>query len=59
MTGKGAILYIAQECDTVSDAQSALRRFIDAGLNTDSPRVHISIGEPDTLHTKTEEKASE
>jgi len=52
MTSKGAVLYVAIECDTVSDAQTSLRRFITAGLNTDSPRVHVSIGEPDTLHTK-------
>jgi hypothetical protein len=59
VTAKGAVLYIAQECDTVSDAQASLRRFIDAGLNTESDRVHVSIGEADTLHTTTEQEASE
>jgi hypothetical protein len=46
------VLYIAIEAPTVSDAQAQLRRFIDAGLNTESDRVHVSIGDPDTLHTK-------
>lgn len=46
------VLYIAIEAPTVSDAQSQLRRFIDAGLNTDSPSVHVAIGEPDTLHQR-------
>lgn len=51
-TARAAVLYIAVECDTVSAAQSMLRNFIAAGLQDTDPRVHVSIGEPDTLHTK-------
>ncbi|MCC2033084.1 hypothetical protein [Microbacterium allomyrinae] len=45
MTGP-ATLYIAIACDSVSEAQAQLRNFIQAGLNTDSPRVTAGIGDP-------------
>lgn len=41
-----ATLYVSITHETVSDAQASLRRFIDAGLNPDSPRVRVAIGDP-------------
>lgn len=41
-----ATLYVSITCDSVSDAQALLRRFIDAGLNVESSRVHTAIGDP-------------
>jgi hypothetical protein len=45
-----AVLYVSIACDTVSDAQRHLRRFIDAGLNIDHPTVAVSIGDPTPTH---------
>lgn len=45
---KGAVLYIAIDCENVSAAQSMIRNFIAAGLQDTDPRVHISIGDAGT-----------
>jgi hypothetical protein len=44
MTGQ-VWLYISVACDTISDAQTMLRNFTAAGLNADSTRVNVAIGD--------------
>ena len=41
-----AVLYISVDCDGPDEAREQLARFTAAGLNPDSSRVHVAIGDP-------------
>ena len=38
-------LYVSIECPDLASAQAARQRFVDAGLNPKSSRVHVAVGD--------------